>query len=85
MHVSGIIRIFANEVGRTRSAEEASCSKLAEENLRHYLYYKVSIEQIMNKKLLTLFICLLPMALLAGSGDVNDDGKINVADIVESG
>ena len=37
----------------------------------------------MNKKLLTLFICLLPMALLAGSGDVNDDGKINVADIVE--
>lgn len=38
----------------------------------------------MKKKLLTLLtICLLPLALLAGSGDVNGDGKINVADIVE--
>lgn len=26
---------------------------------------------------------LIPLALLAGSGDVNGDGKINVADIVE--
>ena len=38
----------------------------------------------MKKKLLTLLtICLLPIALLAGSGDVNGDGKVNVADIVE--
>ncbi len=38
----------------------------------------------MNKKLLALFMaCLLPVALLAGSGDVNGDGKIDVADIVE--
>ena len=38
----------------------------------------------MNKKLLALFMaCLLPLALLAGSGDANDDGKIDVADIVE--
>ena len=37
----------------------------------------------MNKKLLALFMaCLLPVALLAGSGDVNGDGKIDVADIV---
>ena len=38
----------------------------------------------MNKKLLSLLLlCLVPVALLAGSGDVNGDGKVNVADIVE--
>lgn len=38
----------------------------------------------MRKKLLTLLtICLLPLALLAGSGDVNGDYKYDVADIVE--
>ena len=33
--------------------------------------------------LILLTICLLPLGLQAGSGDVNGDGKINVADIVE--
>ena len=28
-------------------------------------------------------LCLAPIALLAGSGDANGDGKVNVADIVE--
>ena len=38
----------------------------------------------MSKKLLSLFlVCALPIALLAGSGDVNGDSKVNVADIVE--
>ena len=38
----------------------------------------------MNKKLLSLFfVCTLPIALLAGSGDANGDHKVNVADIVE--
>ena len=37
----------------------------------------------MSKKLLSLFlVCALPIALLAGSGDVNGDSKVNVADIV---
>ena len=36
----------------------------------------------MNKKLLALFLaCFLPVALLAGSGDVNGDGKIDEKDI----
>lgn len=35
----------------------------------------------MNKKLLALFLaCLLPLALLAGSGDVNGDGKVDEID-----
>ena len=39
---------------------------------------------VMNKKLLSFFlICLVPISLLAGSGDVNGDRKVNVADIVE--
>lgn len=38
----------------------------------------------MRKKLLTLFVaCLLPSAMFAGSGDANNDGKVDVADIVE--
>lgn len=38
----------------------------------------------MNRKLFALALAvLLPIGLLAGSGDVNGDGKINVADIVE--
>lgn len=38
----------------------------------------------MTKKLFALFLAsLLPISLLAGSGDVNGDGKVNVADIVE--
>ena len=38
----------------------------------------------MRKKLLTILAtCFLPLGLLAGSGDVNGDGKINVADVVE--
>ena len=38
----------------------------------------------MNKKLLSLLmLCLAPIALLAGSGDANGDGKVDVADIVE--
>lgn len=38
----------------------------------------------MKKKLITLFVvCLLPSATFAGSGDANNDGKIDVADIVE--
>ena len=38
----------------------------------------------MNKKLLSfILICLIPISLLAGSGDVNGDKKVNVADIVE--
>lgn len=38
----------------------------------------------MNKKLLTLFLaCFLPSAMFAGSGDANNDGKVDVADIVE--
>ena len=38
----------------------------------------------MNKKVLSFFLlCLFPIALLAGSGDANGDGKVNVADIVE--
>ena len=38
----------------------------------------------MNKKLLALFMaCLLPSAMFAGSGDANNDGKVDVADIVE--
>lgn len=36
----------------------------------------------MNKKLLALFLaCFLPVALLAGSGDANGDGKIDEKDI----
>ena len=36
----------------------------------------------MNKKLLFLICgCLLPMALLAGSGDVNGDGIVDIKDI----
>lgn len=38
----------------------------------------------MKRKLFALMLAvLLPLALLAGSGDVNGDGKVNVADIVE--
>lgn len=38
----------------------------------------------MKKKLLALFMaCLMPLAMFAGSGDVNDDRKVDVADIVE--
>jgi hypothetical protein len=38
----------------------------------------------MKRKLFALSLAvLLPLALLAGSGDVNGDGKVNVADIVE--
>lgn len=36
------------------------------------------------KKLLAIFVaCLMPIGLIAGSGDVNGDGKIDAADIVE--
>ena len=36
------------------------------------------------RKLFALFLAsLLPISLLAGTGDVNGDGKVNVADIVE--
>jgi hypothetical protein len=39
---------------------------------------------MMNKKLIfLLLLCLMPAALLAGSGDANGDGKVNVADMVE--
>ena len=39
---------------------------------------------MINKKLLSLLLlCLMPIALLAGSGDANGDSKVNVADIVE--
>lgn len=38
----------------------------------------------MNKKMLSfVFLCLVPTILIAGSGDANNDGKVNVADIVE--
>ena len=38
----------------------------------------------MNKKVISfLMLCLAPIALLAGSGDVNGDGLLNAADIVE--
>lgn len=38
----------------------------------------------MNRKLLALALAvLLPLGLLAGSGDVNGDGKVNVVDIIE--
>lgn len=38
----------------------------------------------MKKKLMALFVaCLLPSAMFAGSGDANNDGKVDVADIVE--
>lgn len=38
----------------------------------------------MKKKLFAIALAvLLPLGLLAGSGDVNGDGKINIADIVE--
>ena len=38
----------------------------------------------MNKKVISFFmLCLAPIALLAGSGDVNGDGLLNAADIVE--
>ena len=38
----------------------------------------------MNKKLFSLLLaCALPFALLAGSGDANNDEKVNAADIVE--
>ena len=37
----------------------------------------------MKKLLAFLVACLMPICLLAGSGDVNGDGKVNVADIVE--
>lgn len=30
-----------------------------------------------------VFLCLVPTILIAGSGDANNDGKVNVADIVE--
>lgn len=37
----------------------------------------------MKKVFITIIAMLLPIILIAGSGDVNGDGKINVADIVE--
>lgn len=37
----------------------------------------------MKKILAILVACLMPICLIAGSGDVNGDGKIDVADIVE--
>lgn len=37
----------------------------------------------MKKLLAILVACLMPICLIAGSGDVNGDGKIDVADIVE--
>ena len=37
----------------------------------------------MNKKVLSFFLlCLFPIALLAGSGDANGDGKVSSTDIV---
>ena len=38
----------------------------------------------MKKKLLTMAMAvLLPIGIMAGSGDVNDDGKVDILDIVE--
>lgn len=37
----------------------------------------------MKKLMAILVACLMPICLIAGSGDVNGDGKVNVADIVE--
>lgn len=37
----------------------------------------------MKKKILLTLLCILPIRLIAGSGDVNKDGVLNVADIVE--
>lgn len=37
----------------------------------------------MKKLLAILVVCLMPICLIAGSVDVNGDGKVNVADIVE--
>lgn len=37
----------------------------------------------MKKLLAILVACLMPICLIAGSGDVNGDGKVNAADIVE--
>ena len=38
----------------------------------------------MRKKLLILFFaCFTPSAMFAGSGDANNDGEVDVADIVE--
>ena len=60
MHVSGIIRIFANRYVKG--------------------FYKTI--RIMKKKLPSLLVaCLLPVALLAGSGDMNGDGIVDITDI----
>ena len=35
----------------------------------------------MKKVIVFLVLCLMPICLIAGSGDVNGDGKVNIADI----
>ncbi len=37
----------------------------------------------MKKRVLPYLLCLFPLGVIAGSGDVNKDGKLDVADIVE--
>ena len=44
---------------------------------------KTNTRNVMKRLLPLMLLCLLPLGLIAGSGDVNKDGKLDATDITE--